>query len=280
MPSFLKGNRLNTEIENLIEKAEDQLIIISPFIRLHDRLKFVLKSKLKNDKLRMIIVFGKNEKHKSKSLSMDDFQFFSKFPNIEIHYQKRLHAKFYASENRAILTSMNLHSFSQNNNIEFGILTKGTKIGGVVVGDRLGQDSFSYFFKVIDQSKLIFKKEPQYERTKLGLTCKYKESIVKVDELTENLKPSQSNYYKKKAKDDSKENKSDKTGYCIRTGTQIPYDLKKPMCYQAYKEWNRYSNSDYPEKYCHFSGEPSHGKTSFNKPVLKKYWNVAKKLQQ
>ena len=33
---------------------------------------------------------------------------------------------------------------------------------------------------------------------------------------------------------------------------------------------------DYLEKYCHFSGEPSNGETSFNKPILKKNWKKAK----
>lgn len=33
---------------------------------------------------------------------------------------------------------------------------------------------------------------------------------------------------------------------------------------------------NYPEKYCHFSGDKSNGKTSKIKPILGKYWKVAK----
>lgn len=65
-------------------------------------------------------------------------------------------------------------------------------------------------------------------------------------------------------------------GYCIRTGVEIPFDIEKPMCYEAYKSWNKYGDPDYPEKYCHFSGEKSNGETSVNKPILKKNWKKAK----
>lgn len=65
-------------------------------------------------------------------------------------------------------------------------------------------------------------------------------------------------------------------GYCIRTGVSIPFDIEKPMSYEAYKSWNQFGNSDYPEKFCHFSGKKSNGKTSVNKPILKKNWKKAK----
>lgn len=68
---------------------------------------------------------------------------------------------------------------------------------------------------------------------------------------------------------------ADQFGYCIRTGVKIPFNLEKPMCYTAYKEWDKYGNPDYAEKFCHFTGEGSLGETSFNKPILKKNWKKA-----
>ena len=37
-------------------------------------------------------------------------------------------------------------------------------------------------------------------------------------------------------------------GYCIRTGKQIPFDLKRPMCYEAYQSWNQHKKFDFKEK--------------------------------
>lgn len=66
-------------------------------------------------------------------------------------------------------------------------------------------------------------------------------------------------------------------GYCIRKGVKIPFDIKKPMCTEALKSWNKYKDENYPEKYCHFTGEVSNKKTSFKNPILRKNWNLAKK---
>lgn len=50
------------------------------------------------------------------------------------------------------------------------------------------------------------------------------------------------------------------------------------MCYNAYKLWGKYRDPDYLEKFCHFSGESSDGKTSVSKPILKKNWKKAKEI--
>src|SRR5947207_8991421 len=111
MATFLTGNELNTQLGNLFEYANEYLILISPYIKLHDRYASALKAKRENYDLKIIVVFGKNEDDFSKSMKQEDFNFFKDFPNIEIRYEKRLHAKYYANENSAILTSMNLYNF-------------------------------------------------------------------------------------------------------------------------------------------------------------------------
>lgn len=66
------------------------------------------------------------------------------------------------------------------------------------------------------------------------------------------------------------------TGFCIRTGQPIPFDIEKPMTYDAFRTWDDFGNPDYPERFCHFSGEPSNGETSMRQPILKKNWKKAK----
>jgi len=193
MAKFLTGNELNTELEKIFERADEQIILISPFIKLHDRFISTLRTKKGNHKLEIIIVFGKNEEDMSKSMKQEDFNFFKDFPNIQIRYERRLHAKYYANESSAILTSMNLYTYSQDNNIEAGVMTKATLLGNLAsnfMTNVTGEDSFdsqawTYFKRVIEQSDLLFHKTPQYESAMLGLTKKYKESKVEEDKLTE-----------------------------------------------------------------------------------------------
>lgn len=289
MAKFITGNELNLEVENIFKNADDTLILISPFIKLHERFISVLKTKLSNPNLRIFIVFGKNEQDLGKSLRKEDLDFFKEFPNIEIRYEKRLHAKYYANEHSAIISSMNLYSYSQDNNIESGVLTESNStlnnLSNLVLDkESLDAQAAKYFKEyVIKQSELIFKKEPTFDSKLGGLKKVFKESIIKEDRIDEFFKDS-SQFEKESFKrkntmdnDNAKKDKSPKvTGYCIRTGIEIPFNPKMPMCEDAYKSWNRYKDENYPEKFCHYSGEPSNGETTFAKPILKKNWNKAK----
>ncbi len=177
MAKFLTGNELNSELEKLFEGAFFEIILISPYVKLHDRYAASLLTKKKDDEIKITIVFGKNEDDISRSMKQEDFNFFKEFPNIEIRYEKRLHAKYYSNENYAILTSMNLYNFSQDNNIEAGIMTKTNLLGkvGNLLTNVAGEDNFegaasTYFERVIEQSDLLFKKVPEYETKYLGIS--------------------------------------------------------------------------------------------------------------
>jgi hypothetical protein len=276
MARFINENELNHELNKILSGAEEQLFLISPYIKLHDRYKSTLKDKKGNPSLAIIIVFGKNEDDKSRSMGLAELEFFKEFPNIEIRYEKRLHAKYYANENFAIQTSMNLYSYSQDNNIETGVLTKTSFTGNLFNENNLDNDAWVYFNKVIIQAELLFKKEPRYESAMLGLTKKYTHSNIVTDRLSE--------FFGSSIKEDSTtvitEARFDSNliGYCIRTGKKISFNPEQPMTSDAFGNWSKFGNRNYPEKYCHYSGEPSNGETSFAKPILSKNWKKASSL--
>ncbi|SDR90735.1 hypothetical protein SAMN04515667_0961 [Formosa sp. Hel1_31_208] len=278
MAKFLKGNDLNAELEKIFESAESNIILISPYIKLHDRYKSSLLTKLQNDKLEITVLFGKNEDDLSKSMKQEDFDFFKQFPNIEILFEKRLHAKYYANESKAILTSMNLYGFSQNNNIEAGILMEETLTGR----SKLDDECWEYFSTVLNQAELLFEKRPVYEKKNILSFTKYVTSEIETDKLSDFFNNKSYNKVFKKSvqknqiKNTKTNNDNKDIGYCIRTGIEIPFNTEKPMHYEAFKSWNKYKDPNYSEKYCHFSGELSNGETSVSKPILKKNWNKAK----
>jgi len=276
MAEFVKGNQLNAELEKIFEKAEEQIVIVSPFIKLHSRFIDVLKSKKEDHKLKITVIFGKNEGNISKSFSEEEFNFLKDFPNIEIKYEPRLHAKYYANESSALLSSMNLYDYSQNNNIEFGILTKVTLVGaltGNLIGDTIDKEAFDYFDQVINNSETLFKRTPLYEKINLGLTKKYTHSD-EIDKLSKRIGIKSSMTKISRAMESRK--KTD-TGYCIRTGVKIPFNLERPLSDKAYKLWSKFKDKNYKENFCHYSGEQSNGETSFAKPIMKKNWNKAKR---
>ena len=109
----------------------------------------------------------------------------------------------------------------------------------------------------------------------LGFTKKYVSSEIETDKLSDffNHKIKRDFVYKEER--GTQKQKRDENGFCIRTGVKIPFNLKHPMCETAFLNWKKFSNADYPEKFCHFSGEHSNGETTFSKPIQRKNWNKA-----
>ncbi|MCU7837561.1 MAG: phospholipase D family protein [gamma proteobacterium symbiont of Taylorina sp.] len=114
MAKFLNTSATNYFLEELIKTANDRLILISPFLKLNDRIKELLadKDRLKID---VRIIYGKNE------LQNDEISWLSKLTYIRTSFCKNLHAKCYLNEEACIITSLNLYEFSQVNNNEMGI---------------------------------------------------------------------------------------------------------------------------------------------------------------
>ena len=279
MATFIAGGTaVNNELEKIVNEAKDQLILISPYIRLHHRLASALKGKLNKPFMELIVVFGKNEFDKSRSLNESDLAIFKSFPDVKIYYEKHLHAKYYANESTAILCSMNLYDYSQNNNIEAGVLMKNSiwknlannLVTSVTKTESLDAQSQEFFFKVMDEAELVFHNEPQFRPTFLHLQTEYVRSEILVDRLEEFFG----------AKKDfgalAVKSEQSKFGYCIRTGKQIPFNIAQPFCEEAFSSWNKYKVKEFAENYCHFSGEASNGQTSFAKPILLKNWAKAK----
>ncbi len=240
MAKFLNTTGVSYHLEELMKGTKSRLILISPYLQFHDRIKEHLEY-LIGQKRKIHIVFRENK------LPADEKKWLEGKTDIKISFNKNLHAKCYINENEAIITSMNLYEFSQQNNNEMGI----------------------HISKLIDPDLYIS-------------TLEEAERLLYISETVKNPTGNHSTFTKLKS--ETKENsinfKAPKTasfvpGFCIRTGVMIPFDIEKPLSYDAFKAWNKHANIDYPEKYCHFSGEPSKGETCVEYPILKKNWKRA-----
>lgn len=280
MAKFLGGNALNAAMDGLFQQSKKRLIIVSPYIKIHHRYLDLLKLKQDYDALRVIIIFRRDEEEDLRNINKEDLDFLCTLPNIEIRWEKHLHAKYYANDKTAILTSMNLYDYSQNNNIEVGTLIKSSllsKMKDKLAGDSLNAESHLYFSGVIENSQCIYKREPEYRKTLLGLNKKYLGSKTSAD-----LLPMIRRHSKEIEKKDvnrqtlSIKSTSKRQGYCIRTGTSIPFNPKRPLSESAYRVWIQYEDEYYPENFCHFTGKPSNKENCVAKPILFHHWNEAK----
>lgn len=115
MVKILNTTGINYYLEQIISSAQERLIIISPYLKLSDRIKELIedKNRLKVD---IRIVYGKSE------LNPEQHNWLLSLPYVRLSFCQNLHAKFYANEIDALICSLNLYDFSQINNHELGVL--------------------------------------------------------------------------------------------------------------------------------------------------------------
>jgi hypothetical protein len=318
MSKFVYGTELTLTIEKIIINAQEHLFLVAPSISLPQRLKEELRRKKMQDSLQLTVVFGNGDQGPT-GISDDNLLFLEEFPNVVICYEEKLRVNYYANENTALFTSISLHAFTENTNVEAGMVMNakgmfkqlaGNITNSITDTEKSSWDTASdYFAEVISKSRELYRKTPQYEKGFMNLSKKYSRSIVETDKLDEFLaqekpvvingalttaapqpataadkqlffteytieepvKPAVPEATIPMAEPEPvKADDEFQPGYCIRTGAAMFFNPRSPMSAQALAEWKKESDAEFPENYCHFSGEPSYGQTSYNRPILQK----------
>ena len=245
MARFINTRKAVSEIEDLIKNADQKLVLVSPYLKLSKDFKELLTYRNGKDKITTVI-FGKQE------LKPDEMTFLQSLRFVVLKFKEDLHAKCYVNDQHMVITSLNLYEFSMANNREMGVFI-----------DKNDPADVQLFEDAMKEVDFISETSQRFE-----LSAAKPAPTKSIEPVrTANAPPP------KKATVGSKA-----MGHCIRTGVEIPFNIEKPLSYDAYKQWSKYNDPDYAEKYCHFSGEPSNGETSVSKPILKKNWKQAKEI--
>jgi phosphatidylserine/phosphatidylglycerophosphate/cardiolipin synthase-like enzyme len=240
MATFLDTTGISYHLEQIIKTANERLIIISPFLKMNDRIKELLDDR-DRFKIDVRVIYGKNE------LSPDEINWLKLRNSIRTSFCKNLHAKCYLNEKAALITSMNLYDFSQVNNNEMGI----------------------HIVKSED-SKLY---EDLY--MEVGRLLRYGEEIkVSVERVSPKDAPEKSNSPKTGNTITKRNHKGE--GVCIRCKAPLNLDPTHPLCKGCYGVWKQFANEDHEEKFCHICGKPN--KSTINKPACYECFRNHKEL--
>jgi phosphatidylserine/phosphatidylglycerophosphate/cardiolipin synthase-like enzyme len=118
MAKFLVTSGLTYKLEELIKATADRLILISPYLQFSKKIKDNIHS-LNIEKRDIRIIYRENK------LQVEESNWLESQIGVRTSVCSSLHAKCYLNEKEAIVTSMNLYKYSQDNNDEMGIyLTK------------------------------------------------------------------------------------------------------------------------------------------------------------
>jgi hypothetical protein len=114
MAKFLNTTGVSYRLEELIKTTTDRLILVSPYLQFHNRVRDHIHN-LNIQKKDIRIVYRESK------LQLDESNWLESQIGVRTSICSTLHAKCYLNESEAIVTSMNLYSFSQQNNDEMGI---------------------------------------------------------------------------------------------------------------------------------------------------------------
>ncbi len=227
MAKFLTTSGITFHLEELVKTAKEKLILISPFLKVNDRLRQILDDQ-DRAKIDIRVVYGKNE------LQPEENNWLKSKASVRSSFCKNLHAKCFLNESEALITSMNLYEFSQVNNEEMGVLVSKA-------------DDAELYAKVYEEAMRLIRISDEVRVTV--------EKIVPAEMSAE-----------AKTRRTSKQGASPPdSGFCVRCHDVLKADPSHPYCKGCYAKWKQYENPEYEEKFCHLCGGAS--KSSMRKPT-------------
>jgi len=172
MAEFLNKKKLLEWIPKIIETAEKELIIISPYIQVSEKIFSLLKDAEKRG-VEITLIYKEGE------LSDKERNKFNEIDNLNLLYHSNLHSKCLYNEKYLMITSMNLYEYSQRHNREMGILFRRTDESTNWDDYRNSRDDDSVFQDAIEEIQSIitsaeFEKE-SFETKTVG----FEMSIIK-----------------------------------------------------------------------------------------------------
>lgn len=229
MAKFLDTDGISYYLKQIINNAQDKLVLISPYLRFNELLKDSLQDK-DRFKIDIRIIYGKSE------LQPSELNWLKSLNSIRTSFCKELHAKCYLNEKEAIITSMNLYDYSQRNNYEMGIFIEKSQDSELYKNvyeevQRLIRNSEEVKISVSKVTNSFDKQEksikPKADSTGFCIRC---HSEIKLSPMVPYCK----SCYKiwQIAKNENLEEK-----YCHICGKPGKPSLLKPTCYDCYKSF-------------------------------------------
>jgi phosphatidylserine/phosphatidylglycerophosphate/cardiolipin synthase-like enzyme len=115
MAKFINTRQGVAEMDNLLRSAGENLLLVSPYLKLPKDFRELLTLRDNSGK-KTTIVFREHELAPGEISTLQNLRF------VTLRCNADLHAKCYAGDHKMIITSMNLYQFSIDNNKEMGVL--------------------------------------------------------------------------------------------------------------------------------------------------------------
>lgn len=216
MSEFLTTLATTARIESIISKAKKHIVLVSPYLR-WSPLLFARLQEADRRGVPIVFIYGKSDLH------VDQRKLLDQISNLSLYFSRNLHAKCYFNEQELIVSSLNLHEYSERNNREMSVVFK--------TSDRVFVEAVTEVQLIMDASEL-----------KGGHRVSLVEKRVPAKRTEDR---------------GGRPSRTTAGGYCIRCKDPIPLSRDRPHCNDCYWTWSAFENYEYEEKYCHVCGANS-----------------------
>lgn len=222
MARFGTTTRISSCLEDIIKEARERLTLISPYIKINPLIRPLLEEKVSQDVVFQIVC-------REKDLTVKERDWLKSMSSLGVcvRFCENLHAKCYLNERSALITSMNLYEYAQNNNIEMGLL----------VSKEEDPDAYKLVIKEVDrilnyQSGPMVVQEstsPLTEAPTSGFCIRCKSNLS-----PNPLKPYCRGCYRNWNGD---KNEDYEEKYCHFCGKEHGSTMRKPACLNCYRQY-------------------------------------------
>lgn len=225
-------DEIEQQFYGLIRSASESIIFVTPFIELWVHLKEEMREAISRKVDIKFLIREDATPHRPEDLEWLHAN------KVKVYLVPNLHAKIYLNEKRILISSMNMHRTSIIDSKDFAMIVK---------NDDGAKKFREYVSRLIKKATIT--QTPHLVRNQVSGRI----------ERTSTVRSSR-----------SFENRTSEDGYCIRSRDKIRLNTEKPLCADCFRQWNRYQNEDYIEKYCHSCGK--NAETTFAKPLCLTCW--------
>jgi len=210
MAKFLNTSGAYAAIEDIISKASNKVVLISPYLQIPETLLKRLKY-IDGKGIKIIVVCRKD------NLKADVRSDLKQLKSLELRFDEHLHAKCFYNEESMVITSLNLYEYSQQHNREMGILLS-------------LKDDHDVFNEARNEAEFIVSEAEKDRPIRSILSKAVKEVKSRVDAAIKD------EVRKPKGKSYSYKPRTKQKGYCIGCGKDMtPYNKDYPICHDCWK---------------------------------------------
>ena len=246
MARFLNTSKAYAEIEDIIDKAESRVVLISPYIQISESLLGRLKD-IDSRNIRIVLVCkgkGMNPRMRAELKQLEHLN------NLQLIKLDNLHAKCFYNEQSMVITSLNLYDYSQQNNREMGIFLS------------LKEDR-DVFNDAVKEAEFIIRSASQISSPSILGVAKPSTTSIKVKTTKRISRRKSKGLIESKIINVLNNVFGNNQGHCIRCGKDMPFNKKSPYCHECFT--GGFVSKSSKEFHCHKCGGKA--KTSWVKPL-------------